>query len=70
MYLSNHPMRLPDTIELLTVLSGAIALLGGFVGVVYLFACTRTWQAISLGACATACNFGYVWWYAYAIAHQ
>ena len=70
MYLSSHPTPLPSSIELLTVLSGAIALLGGLVGVVYLIACTRTWQVISLGVCATACNFGYVSWYAYAIAHQ
>jgi hypothetical protein len=63
-YQYKYPLRVP------LVLSGAIALLGGFVGVVYLFNCTRTWRSIALGVISTACNFGYVWWYAYEIAHQ
>ena len=69
-YLFTHGARVPGAIDLLVVLSGVICVIGGFLGILFLIAAARTWQTVLLGACATMCNLGYVWWYAYSIAHQ
>ena len=69
-YMFKSTMRVPYPIELLTVLSGAIAFIGGCFGALYLILAARSWQRVLSGVCATAANFGYMWWYANAIFHQ
>jgi hypothetical protein len=75
MYLGSAQLYEPYAIELLIVLSGAIAFFGGCIGVLYLAALfvipkARTLLAVSAGVLVTLGNFGYVWWYIDALARQ
>ena len=70
MYLGSAVTRLPHTVELLMILSGAIAFVGGCLGAIFLFSAARTRQNIAAGAVSTLGNFAYLWWYAGAVYHQ
>ena len=64
------PVRIPDTIGMLAVLSGVICIVGGLVSIVYLLAVAETRRSVLSGVCAITCNFGYVWWwYSYFLPH-
>lgn len=69
-YLRSSNMRLPYAVELLMVLSGAIAFVGGCLGAVYLVSAARTRQTITAGVLSTLGNFAYLWWYVEAVYHR
>jgi hypothetical protein len=54
-------IRVPVIIQQLTFLSGAIALIGGCCGALYLVIGARTRALIISGVIATLANFAYVW---------
>ena len=64
------PVRVPETIGLLALLSGIICIIGGLVSIVYLLAVAETRRGVLSGLCAIVSNFGYVWWwYSYFLRH-
>src|SRR5258708_5030021 len=59
--------RIPVTIQLATLLSGAAAFVGGCLGILYLAIGARRVRPFVFGVAAAAVNFGYFWYFAESI---